>query len=191
MKRIILIGDAANRAARLKASLELAGFDVAGVLAWEEVDGHPILGAPADVIIADANTPGCATLEKIGQLSLALEKPVVVLDAQNDPRSIREAMRAGISAYVAHAVQGEDLSAIIQVAAARFAEHRRLRDELKEAKSRLAERKLIDRAKGILMADRGYSEPDAYKHMRGMAMSRNKRLAEIAEAIVLAKELGV
>ena len=76
------------------------------------------------------------------------------------------------------------------MAAARFAEHKRLRDELKEAKSQLAERKLVDRAKGILMADHGYSEADAYKRMRSIAMSKGKRLAEVADAILLAKELG-
>ena len=190
MKRILIIDDARDRAAWLKASLELAGFDVVGLLSWEQVDEDSISAASADVIIVDANAPGRDTLEQISLMSTALEKPVVVLGAQKDQRSIREAMRAGVSAYVAHAIQGEDLSAIIDVAAARFAEHKRLRDELKEAKSQLAERKLVDRAKGILMADHGYSEPDAYKRMRSMAMSKGKRLAEVAEAIILAKEIG-
>jgi response regulator NasT len=76
------------------------------------------------------------------------------------------------------------------VAAARFAEHKKLRDELKEAKSQLTERKLVERAKGILMTDHGYSEPDAYRRMRNMAMSKGKRLSEVAEAIIIAKELG-
>jgi response regulator NasT len=91
---------------------------------------------------------------------------------------------------VSHSIQGEDLSGIIQVAAARFAEHKKLRDELKEAKGQLVERKLVDQAKGILMSDHGYSEPDAYKRMRSMAMSKGKRLVEIAEAIIMAKELS-
>ncbi len=190
MKRILIIDDVKDRAAWLKASLEVAGFDVIGLLAWEQVDEHSIQAAAADVIIVDANAPGRDTLEHISLMSTILEKPVVVLGAQNDQHSIEKAMRAGVSAYVAHTVQGEDLSGIIEVAAARFAEHKRLRDELKEAKSQLAERKLVDRAKGILMADHGYSEADAYKRMRSMAMSKGKRLAEVADAILLAKELG-
>ncbi|KXS32881.1 MAG: hypothetical protein AWT59_0968 [Candidatus Gallionella acididurans] len=190
MIRILIIDDARDRAAWLKASLELAGFDVVGLLSWEQVDEDSIGAASADVIIVDANAPGRDTLEQISLMSNTLEKPVVVLGAQKDQHSIREAMRAGVSAYVAHEIQGEDLSAIIHVAAARFAEHKRLRDELKEAKSQLSERKLVDRAKGILMADHGYSEPDAYKRMRSMAMSKGKRLAEVAEAIIMAKELG-
>ena len=190
MKRILIIDDARDRAAWLKASLELAGFDVVGVLAWEQVDEHSIHAASADVIIVDANAPGRDTLEQISLMSTTLEKPVVVLGAQKDQRSIEEAMRAGVSAYVSHTIQGEDLSGIIRVATARFSEHKRLRDELKEAKSQLAERKLVDRAKGILMVDHGYSEADAYKRMRSMAMSKSKRLAEIAEAIILAKELS-
>lgn len=189
MKRILIIDDVRDRAAWLKASLELANFDVVGVLAWEQVDERSLQAASADVIIVDANAPGRDTLEQISLMSKTLEKPVVVLGAQKDQHSIQEAMRAGVSAYVSHTIQGEDLSGIIQVAAARFAEHKRLRDELKEAKSQLAERKLVDQAKGILIADHGYSEADAYKRMRSMAMSKGKRMAEIAEAIILAKEL--
>ena len=190
MKRILIIDDVRERAAWLKASLELAEYDVAGVLAWEQVDENSIQAALADVIIVDANAPGRDTLEQISLMSTTLEKPVVVLGAQKDQRSIEAAMRAGVSAYVSHAVEGEDLSGIIQVAAARFAEHKRLRDELKEAKSQLTERKLVDKAKGILMTDHGFSEADAYKRMRGMAMSKGWRMAQVAEAIILAKELS-
>lgn len=190
LKRILIIDDVRDRAAWLKASLELAEFDVVGILAWEQVDERSLQAASADVIIVDANAPGRDTLEQISLMSTSMEKPVVVLGAQNDRHSIQEAMRAGVSAYVAHTIQSEDLGSIIHVAAARFSEHKRLRDELKEAKSQLVERKLIDRAKGILMVDHGYSEPEAYKRMRNMAMSKGKRLAEIAEAIIFAKELS-
>lgn len=190
MKRILIIDDVRDRAAWLKASLELADYDVVGVLAWEQIDEHAIQAASADVIIVDANAPGRDTLEQISLMSRTLEKPVVVLGGQTDQHSIQAAMRAGVSAYVAHTIQPDDLSGIIQVAAARFAEHKRLRDELKEAKNQLVERKRVDQAKGILMSDHGFSEPDAYKRMRSMAMSRGKRMAEIAEAIILAKELS-
>ncbi len=190
MKRILIIDDVNDRAAWLKASLELAAYDVVGILTWEQVSESSIQVASADIIIVDANAPGRDTLEQISLMSTKLEKPVVVLDAQKDAHSIQIAMRAGVSAYVAHTVNSEDLSGIIQVAAARFTEHKRLRDELKEARSELVERKLIDRAKSVLIADHGYSEPEAYKRMRNMAMSKGKRLVEIAEAIILAKELS-
>lgn len=190
MKRILIIDDVRDRAAWLKASLELAEFHVVDVLAWEQVDERSIQAASADVIIVDADAPGRDTLEQISLMSTMLEKPVVVLSAHKDQQSIQAAMRAGVSAYVSHTIQGEDLSAIIQVAAARFSEHKRLRDELEEAKSQLSELKLVDRAKGILMADHGYSESEAYKRMRSMAMSKRKRMSEIAEAIICAKELS-
>ncbi len=189
--RILIIDDVSERASWLKASLELAGYDVVGILTWDAVDEGAIQAALADVIIVDANAPGRDTLEQISLMSKTLEKPVVVLGAQKDRASIQAAMRAGVSAYVAHTIQGEDLSGIIQVAAARFAEHKRLRDELKEAKDQLVERKLVDRAKGILMTDHGFSEVDAYKRMRSMAMSKGKRMADIAEVIILAKELSL
>lgn len=191
LKRILIIDDVKDRSAWLKASLELAEYDVAGIMSWHQVSEASIQAASADIIIVDANAPGRDTLEQISLMSTKLDKPVVVLGAQKDTLSIQVAMRAGVSAYVAHTVQGEDLSGIIQVAAARFAEHKRLRDELKEAKSELVERKLIDRAKGILIAEHGYTEPEAYKRMRSMAMSKGRRIGEIAEAIIWAKELGV
>jgi response regulator NasT len=161
-----------------------------GVLVWEQVDEQSIQAALADVIIVDADAPGRDTLEQISLMSRTLEKPVVVLSGQKDQQSIQQAMRAGVSAYVAHTIQGEDLSGIIQVATARFSEHKRLRDELKEAKNELADRKLVDRAKGILMTDHKYSEAEAYKRMRSMAMSKGKRMSDIAEAIIFAKELS-
>jgi response regulator NasT len=190
LNRILIIDDVRDRAAWLKASLELAEYHVVGVLAWEQVDERSIQAASADIIIVDADAPGRDTLEQISLMSNTLDKPVVVLSGQKDQRSIQEAMRAGVSAYVSHTIQGEDLSGIIQVAAARFAEHKRLRKELKEAKDQLVERKLVDRAKGILMTDHAYSEAEAYKRMRSMAMSKGKRLSEIAEAIIFAKELS-
>ena len=190
MKRILSIDDARDRAAWLKASLELAEYVVVGVLGWEQVDERSIQSASADVIIVDANAPGRDTLEQISLMSKTLEKPVVVLGAQKDSQSIEAAMRAGVSAYVSHEVEGEDLSGIIQVAAARFAEHKRLRDELKEAKSQLHDRKLVDKAKNILMQGHGFDEAEAYRRMRNLAMSKGKRMAEIAEAIILADELG-
>ncbi len=190
MKRILIIDDARDRAAWLKASLELAEYVVVGVLGWEQVDERSIQSASADVIIVDANAPGRDTLEQISLMSKTLEKPVVVLGAQKDSQSIEAAMRAGVSAYVSHEVEGEDLSGIIQVAAARFAEHKRLRDELKEAKSQLHERKSVDKAKNILMQSHGFDEAEAYRRMRNLAMIKGKRMAEIAEAIILADELG-
>ena len=115
MKRILIIDDLRDRAAWLKASLEVASYHVVGILAWEQVDESSIQAALADVIIVDADAPGRDTLEQISLMSNTLEKPVVVLSAQKDQESITRAMRAGVSAYVAHSVQGEDLSGIIQV----------------------------------------------------------------------------
>ncbi len=190
LKRILIIDDARDRALWLKVSLELAEYVVVGVLGWEQVDERSIQAAAADVIIVDANAPGRDTLEQISLMSRTLEKPVVVLRAQKDSQSIQAAMQAGVSAYVSHEVEGEDLSGIIQVAAARFAEHKRLRDELKEARNQLQERKLVEKAKSILIQRLGLDEAEAYKRMRNMAMSKGKRMAEIAEAVILSDELS-
>ena len=96
LKRILIIDDVRDRAAWLKASLELADYAVIGVLAWEQVDEHAIQAASADVIIVDADAPGRDTLEQISLMSRTLEKPVVVLGGQKDSQSIKAAMQAGM-----------------------------------------------------------------------------------------------
>lgn len=189
VNRILIIDDARERAAWLKASLDLAGYEVMDVLTWVDIDAVRLQRLHPDVVIVDGNAPGRAMLEQISAMSAALELPVVVLGGHDDQDSIREAMRAGVSAYVSHAIQAEDLAPILRVATARFAEYKRLRDELKEAKNQLAERKTIDRAKGILMQEYGFSESEAYQRMRRMAMDRGKRLVEVAELVILAQEL--
>lgn len=159
-------------------------------MAWEQVNELSIEAVMADVIIVDADAPGRDTLEQISMVSTSMDRPVVVLGGQKDMHSIQKAMRAGVSAYVAHRIQGEDLSGIIQVATARFSEYKRLRNELKEARDELADRKQVDRAKAILMTDHGFGEAEAYKRMRSMAMNKGKRIADIAEAIIFANELS-
>lgn len=191
MNRILIIDDTLERAAWLKASLELAGYEVLKPLSWSQFNDRILHEAKADVVIVDANAPGRDTLEHISVMSAAIDKPVVVLGGKDDQNAIQEAMRAGVSAYLSHPIQPEDLAPILRVATARFAEYKRLRDELKETRAQLAERKLIDRAKGILMSDHHYSEPEAYQRMRKMAMDRGKRMADIADAIILAKELSI
>jgi response regulator NasT len=102
---------------------------------------------------------------------------------------IREATRAGVSAYVVDGLDPARVKSIIDVACARFEEFQRLRAALAEANLRLAERKVVERAKGVLMKARGLSEDEAYRALRRMAMDRNRRLAEVAQALVDAAEL--
>jgi response regulator NasT len=106
-----------------------------------------------------------------------------------DAATIREVMRAGVSAYVVDGLDPARVKSIIDVACARFEEFQRLRAALAEANLKLAERKVVERAKGILMKARGVSEEDAYRALRRMAMDRNRRLVDVAQAVVDTAEL--
>ena len=102
---------------------------------------------------------------------------------------MQRALKAGVSAYVIAGLQAQRLLPVLQVAMARFEQDRALRDQLGDAQSQLTERKLVERAKGILMDDVGLSEDQAYRHLRKLAMDRGQRLGQVAERIVEARDL--
>jgi response regulator NasT len=116
-------------------------------------------------------------------------RPIVLFSNQRDPEYIRQAVQAGVSAYVVDGLQKERVLPIVEVAMARFREFQALRRELEETRSRLQERKIIEKAKGILMQRRGLSEDAAYQLMRKMAMDRNLRLVEVARTLLALEDL--
>lgn len=188
MYRILLIDDDHDRAQGLKNTLEAVGHHVPEILSWEWMTLHRLDAIRPDVVIADAGSPERDALEHIVLLSETLELPVVVLGASGDEESIRRAMRAGVAAYVAHGISTHDIAPILKVATVRFAEHRKLKYELHSAKTELAERKRIEKAKGVLMQDLGLSEEEAYRRMRRLAMNHGKKLVEIADAVLMTSE---
>jgi len=108
----------------------------------------------------------------------------VMFSSDDAPDTIRDAMRAGVSAYVVDGLEAARVKAIVEVAVARFDEYQRLREELADANLKLEERKLVERAKGILMKARGMDEDEAFQALRRMAMDRGKRLGEIAQQLI-------
>jgi response regulator NasT len=116
-------------------------------------------------------------------------KPIILFSDQRDPDFIRQAVRAGVSAYVVDGLSRERVMPIVEVAMARFREFESLRQELEDTKSQLADRKVIEKAKGMLMRRKQLSEDDAYKLMRKTAMDRNMRLADIAKTLVSLDDL--
>jgi response regulator NasT len=148
-----------------------------------------VLRLQPDVVIVDAESPSRDTLENLASMSSTSPRPVVVFaeDASHEP--MQQALKAGVSAYVIAGLDPTRLMPVLQVAIARFEQDRLLRGQLDAAQTQLSERKLIERAKGILMDDVGLSEEQAYKHLRKLAMDRGQRLGQVAERIVEAKDL--
>ena len=140
-----------------------------------------------DVIIIDLESPNRDVLEQMFQVSRLVKRPVAMFVDQSDATAMQDAMVAGGSAYVVDGLRKDRVKHILDMCILRFNVFSRLQDELHEAKTALADRKVIERAKGILMAAKSLSEQEAYVLMRKAAMDQKRRLAEIARAIVTAE----
>lgn len=145
--------------------------------------------ADPDILIFDLDLPDRDMIEQLRVASRERPRPVVMFVEQSDGEAMRAAVAAGVSAYVVDGLKPARVKAIVDVAMARFQEVQSLRRELDLAKTSLAERKLIDRAKGILMRARNLGEEDAYNLLRSRAMQEQKKIADIAQSVITAAEL--
>lgn len=142
-----------------------------------------------DLIIIDTDSPDRDTLEHVCLISQDQPKPIVMFSHDDDSNKIRQAIRAGVSAYVVDGLKSERIKPIVDAAIARFEEFQALRREVDKAESKLAERKDIERAKGVLMTQRGWSEDEAYQALRKTAMDRGVRLVDVARQLINVAEL--
>lgn len=187
--RVLLIDDGAHRVSVIRDELTRQGHLVVGVVDQALLIHDCVLRLQPDVVIVDAESPGRDTLEHLATMSSTSPRPVVVFAEDPSHEPMQQALKAGVSAYVIAGLNPSRLMPVLQVAIARFEQDRLLRAQLDSAQTQLSERKLIERAKGILMDDVGLSEEQAYKHLRKLAMDRGQRLGQVAERIVEAKEL--
>lgn len=142
-----------------------------------------------DVVLIDIDNPTRDTLEELALATGPLERPVAMFVSSDTPGFAETAIEAGVSAYVVDGLAMNRLKPVIDTAIARFRMTKRIRSELAETRRALEERKLIDRAKGILMKAKGIDEDAAYALLRKTAMDQGSRLAEVAEALVTASRL--
>jgi two-component system, response regulator / RNA-binding antiterminator len=187
--RVLLIDDGAHRVALISEELTRQGHEVVAVIDSASLVHDCVLKLAPDVVIVDAESPTRDTLEHLATMSATLPKPVVVFAEDSSAAPMQQALKAGVSAYVIAGLQPQRLTPVLQVAIARFEQDRVLREQLGEARLRLAERKKIDRAKGLLVSELGLSEEQAFAHLRKMAMDRGQRLGEVADRIVAARDL--
>jgi response regulator NasT len=148
-----------------------------------------IYAVDPDVILIDLESPSRDVLEQMLQVSRAVRRPVAMFVDQSDTASTEAAVDAGVSAYIVGGLQKERIKNILDLCISRFNSFARLRDELERARAALEERKVVDRAKGILMRARNLSEDAAYVLLRKTAMNENKKIAEVAQSVVTAAEL--
>jgi response regulator NasT len=162
------------------------------VVAKTMIDADLLAGVEAsdpDLLVIDSDTPGDELLSRLRELSLHCPLPVVLFAREAGRDLIHEAVRAGVSACVVDGLDPKRIGSIVDVAIARFSETERLRHELQSTRANLVERKAVERAKGILMKQRGCDEPQAYHALRKMAMDKNLRIGEVAENVIAFAEL--
>ncbi|MCA8929554.1 MAG: ANTAR domain-containing protein [Alphaproteobacteria bacterium] len=186
----VLVLDANTlRAAVIEDGLREAGDLRVTVLTETEGLVENIVALDPDVIFIDLENPNRDQLEHMFQVSRAVRRPVAMFVDRSDTAAVEAAIEAGVSAYIVDGLRKERVKPILDMAISRFNAFDRLRRELEATKSELAERKQIERAKTLLIKSRGLSEPEAYALLRRTAMNQNRRIAEVAESLVMAASL--
>lgn len=187
--RIVIIDDSGLRATVLEEGLREAGYEDIHLVPPQGAFVARLERIAPDVVLMDLGSPSRDTLEEMLAVSRALAKPIAMFVDQSDEDMIGAAIDAGVSAYVVDGLRKDRVKPILDLAIRRFTAFSRMQTELEEAKTALAERRTIDRAKAILMESRSLSEADAYALLRTTAMNQGRRIAEVAEALITASSL--
>jgi len=185
----VIVDDSGLRASVLEEGLREAGYDDIQLVPPRGAWVARLERMAPDVVLMDLGSPSRDTLEEMLVVSRALARPIAMFVDQSDENMIGAAIDAGVSAYVVDGLRKERVKPVLDLAIRRFNAFARMQSELDEAKTALAERKTVDRAKTILMESRGLSEADAYALLRSTAMNQNRRLADVAEALITAHSL--
>jgi response regulator NasT len=182
--RILIVDQNAKRATILEEGLREAGYD--HVVLVREVHNllRRIVEINPDVIFIDLENPHRDVLEQMFQVSRSVPRPIAMFVDQSDTATIEEAVDAGVATYIVDGLRKERIKPILDTTISRFNAFKKLKDQLDIAKQALEERKVIDRAKGLLMRERKLSEADAYELLRKSAMNENCRLVDIARSVL-------
>lgn len=186
---IAIVDESRSRAAIIEEGLRDAGY--ARIVHIDEMTNllARLYATDPDVVVIDLENPSRDVLEQLFQVSRLVKRPVAMFVDQSDTGMINKAIEAGVSAYVVDGLKKERVKSILDMCVARFHAYARLQNELDQAKSALEERKVVERAKGLLMKHKGISEDEAYAQLRRRAMNEKKKLSEIAQAVVTGLEM--
>src|SRR3974390_2340463 len=187
--KIVIVDESPIRAAILEDGLREAGFD--NVVRVEETTNllARVYALDPDVILIDLENPSRDVLEQMFQVSRAVKRPIAMFVDQSDSASIQASVDAGVSAYIVGGLRKDRIKHILDLCISRFNAFSRLQAELEKTKTALEERKVIDRANGILMKARNIPEEEAYALLRRTAMNENRKIAEVPQSVVTAAEL--
>ena len=186
---ILVISESESSAAMMTDSLQKADFRVGTTVRPNQDIISAVRDYTVDVVVAYMEETNLAFMNQMYHLNQEIPKPVIIFTQKSQSELIRGAIQAGVSAYVVDGFSVQRVRNIIELAVARFDEEQALRDELRLTKSKLQERKIIERAKGIIMEKRHLKEDEAYKALRKLAMDKNQRIAEVAADVINVSKL--
>jgi response regulator NasT len=188
MQRVLLLQEEVQEPLLHDQVREL-GYDIVAVVREVSRLAGEVARANPDVIIVTTQAPGEETFSSLGAIATACPRPIVMFARDGNRELIRKAVENGVCAYVVDGWAPGRLTPIIEAAIARFEAHEALRNELASTRAKLNERKLIEKAKGIVMQQRKVSEDQAYVALRKMAMDQNLALAEVARRVIAVAQL--
>jgi len=182
--RVLLVDPHQAYGSLLRRALQDSGYEVLEVL----VDMTRLVQRAQyhdpDVLVLGIDIPDAASINYLVALKQEHPLPVVMFAEKETPQIIEQVVRAGVSAFVVDDVQPQRFASIINIAVARFKEQQGLIHELEQTKTKLAERKVLEKAKGLLMQQKGYSEDEAYASLRKMAMDKGQPIAQVAQSLI-------
>jgi response regulator NasT len=187
--RVLLVDANKGRSALLEQALSDAGYSVIAKINTGEDLAAQVRQHEPDVIIVDLESPDRDTLEHMHTISRDQPRPIVMFAEDEDSNTIHKAIKAGVSAYIVDGLSSKRVKPVMDVAITRFREYQALRDELNRTKISLEERKLLDRAKAVLIKSQGMTEEEAYQAIRKLAMDRGLKLAEAARNVISVMDL--
>jgi two-component system, response regulator / RNA-binding antiterminator len=188
-QKILAVDDDPKRRSAFEGLLSENGYGIAGAIPFGDLTPERVDAQQTDVIVINAPAPNDYSLETICELQIISPRPIALFCGQGSQEQISSAVTAGISAYMTVELSSNQIGPAIALAVAQFSESQSLRKKLDKAQTALSERKMIERAKGIVMKQRNLNEEDAFQVMRKTAMDRNQRLADLANTLIDATEI--
>ncbi|GAA0833240.1 MAG: ANTAR domain-containing protein [Marinomonas sp.] len=186
---VMLVDNEPARAAIVEQAMLDSGYRVIRRLENARNLTQAVTESQPDMVIIDIESPDRDMLENMSRLTKDNPRPIVMFAEEDDSKYVEAAIRAGVSAYVVDGVQSGSVKALLQVAIARFREFQALRLELDSVKSQLEDRKVIEKAKGLIMKHQACDEPAAYQALRKLAMDRSQRMIDVARNVISVMEL--
>jgi response regulator NasT len=186
---ILVVEPNADKALEISDALQENGWSDVTVIGLNADIAEAVASHNPDLILIDLTNPDRDTLEHLSMTSQAQSRPVAMFVDHTDDTMTKAAISAGVSAYVVNGLHTDRIKPVLETAIARFHMIQKMQTELFAAKRALSDRKMIDRAKGLVMRARGISENEAYNLLRTTAMSQGRKVADVAQALVTSADL--